>query len=109
MYMSNENDASRGANEIGSCLIKHVRNFTPVNAEKIILYSDTCGGQNRNINITLPLKKLLTSLNNVKTIEQKYFVSGHSYNSCDRWFGIIEKTKKDYSRYFLTQTLGEHS
>lgn len=65
------------------------------------MYSDSCGGQNRNIKLTLMLKKLLTSLVNVNTIVQKFFVSGHSYNSCDRCFGIIEKQRKVTQDIFL--------
>lgn len=94
MYMWSENVASRGANEIASCLIRHIRNFAPGDVEEIILYSDSCGGQNRNIKMTMHLKKLLTSLVNVNTITQKFFISGHSYNSCDRCFGVIEIQKK---------------
>ena len=101
MYMWSENIASRGANEIASCLIRHIRTFTPENAEQIILYSDSCGGQNRNIKMTMHLKKLLTSLVNVKTITQKFFITGHSYNSCDRCFGIIEKQRKNTQDIFL--------
>lgn len=101
MYMWSENVASRGANEIGSCLIKHMRSFLPENAENIILYSDSCGGQNRNIKMTLHLKKILTSLGNVNTITQKFFISGHSYNSCDRCFAIIDKQRKSTQDIFL--------
>lgn len=101
MYIWSENIASRGADEIGSCLIKHVRNFLPHDAEKIILYSDSCGGQNRNIKMTMLLKKLLTSLVNVTTIIQKFFISGHSYNSCDRCFGIIDKQRRVTQDIFL--------
>lgn len=101
MYMWSENVASRGANEIGSCLIRHMNKFLPENAEEIILYSDSCGGQNRNIKMTVLLKKMLTSLENVSTITQKYFISGHSYNSCDRCFGIIDKQRKATQDIFL--------
>lgn len=101
MYMWSEDIASRGADEIGSCLFEHIRNFSPQNAEKIILYSGSCGGQNRNIKMTMLLKKLLTSLVNVNTIVQKFFISGHSYNSCDRCFGIIDKQRKVTQDIFL--------
>lgn len=101
MYMWSENVASRGANEIGSCLMKHMQRFLPENAETIILYSDSCGGQNRNIKMTLLLKKMLTSLVNVSTITQKFFISGHSYNSCDRCFGMIDKQRKATQDMFL--------
>lgn len=94
MYMWSENMASRGADEIGSCIIKHLQTYNSVNTKKVYLYSDSCGGQNRNIKVTLLLKKLLYLLDNVDIINQKYFISGHSWNSCDRCFAIIEKQRK---------------
>lgn len=96
MYFWNEAIASRGAQEVSSCLKKHFDSFIPKDTEKIILYSDACGGQNRNIKTTLMVKKLLDSWPHSKltSIEQRFFVSGHSNNSCDRCFGIIERQKK---------------
>lgn len=61
---------------------------------KVICYSDSCGGQNRNIKISMLLKKYLHDLapeDALEPIEQKYLVSGHSYNRC---FGMIEKKRK---------------
>lgn len=96
MYFWNESIASRGAQEISSCLIKHFSNFVPTNTVKIILYSDACPGQNRNIKTTIMMKKFLDSCPNseLKSIEQRFFVSGHSFNSCDRCFGLIERQKR---------------
>lgn len=96
MYIWNETIASRGAQEISSCLLKHFENYVPPETEEIILYSDACPGQNRNIKTTLMLKKCLDSwaYTALKSIEQRFFVSGHSYNSCDRCFGLIERQKK---------------
>jgi hypothetical protein len=97
MYVWSENVASRGGQEIGSCLIKHFKTHIPADTTKIILYSDSCGGQNKNIKLTMLLKKYLHDLtpeNALQSIEQKYFTSGHSYNSCDRCFGVIEKHRK---------------
>lgn len=59
MYIWNESIASRGAQEIGSRLYRHSLTHTPTDTKKIILYSDSCGGQNRNIKVSLMLKKLL--------------------------------------------------
>lgn len=99
MYVWSEETASRGGQEIGSCLLKHLKLFA-TNAVEIILWSDSCGGQNRNIKATMLLKKYLHDLTSdepTEVITQKYFVSGHSYNSCDRCFGIIEKKRKTSS------------
>lgn len=94
MYMWSENVASRGADEIGSCVIKHLQAHIGANTKKVYLYSDSCGGQNRNIKMTLLLKKVLHLLDNVDVITQKFFIPGHSYNSCDRSFALIEQQRK---------------
>lgn len=102
MYIWNESIASRGAQEVSSCLLKHFENFVPSETESIILYSDACPGQNRNIKTTLLLKKCLDAWlhNPLKSIEQRFFVSGHSYNSC---FGLIERQKKITESIFTPQ------
>lgn len=92
--MWSENVAGRGGQEVGSCIMKHLTENIPETTETAILYSDSCGGQNRNIKLTLLLKKLLSSHPTLKIIKQKYFVSGHSYNSCDRAFATIECARK---------------
>lgn len=105
MYFWNETIASRGAQEISSCLIKYFKQFIPKETKKIILYSDACPGQNRNIKITLMMKKILDSWphNDLQSIEQRFFVSGHSYNSCDRCFGVIEKQKRITEMIYVPQ------
>lgn len=105
MYTWNESIASRGSQEIFSCLNKHFSNFIPKDTKKIILYSDACPGQNRNIKMTLMLKKILNDWPNgqLQTIEQRFFVSGHSYNSCDSSFGIIERQRKSSEIVFIPQ------
>lgn len=96
MYVWPECTASRGAEEIASCLYKNFHVTIPEDTEKIILYSDSCGGQNRNIKMTMMIKYLLDSWphSSLKTIEQRFFVVGHSYNSCDRNFALIERQKR---------------
>lgn len=105
MYFWDESVALRGSQEISSCLKKHFENYIPKDTEKIILYSDACGGQNRNIKTTLMIKKMLNSwpYRELKLIDQRFFVSGHSYNSCDRCFGIIERQKKLTESIFVPQ------
>lgn len=94
MYMWHESIASRGVQEIGSCLYRHFSNYVPFDTKQIILYSDSCGGQNRTIKLSLMLKKFIADkkLPALETIEQRFFVSGHSYNSCDRCFGLTKKS-----------------
>lgn len=93
MYVWDESVASRGAHEVGSCLLQHLQAHLQPNITTIKLYSDSCGGQNRNIKMTLLLQHFLAN-EDIISIEQKFFVSGHSYNSYDRNFALIEKEKK---------------
>lgn len=90
MYVWSEEIASRGCQEVGSCLIKHLQNHIPESTKTVILFSDSCGGQNRSIKMTLMLKKYLSSHSTIDVIKQKFFVPGHSYNRCDGMFGLIE-------------------
>lgn len=95
MYVWPETIASRGAQEIGACLSRHFcERLTPC-TNKLILYSDSCYGQNRNQKLALILKKFIDSWKHSDlVIEQRYFIVGHSYNSCDRCFGLIERQSK---------------
>lgn len=103
MYVWDESIASRGAQEVSSCLLKHFASYVPSETKRIILYSDSCGGQNRNIKTTMILKKCLDSwpFDGLESIEQRFYLSGHSYNSCDRCFGVIEKQKKSTERILI--------
>ncbi|XP_033212760.1 uncharacterized protein LOC117170240 [Belonocnema kinseyi] len=94
MYVWTVNVASRGGQEIGSCLLNHLRTRLQPGVKKIILYSDSCGGQNRNIKVAMMLKHFLAS-SKVDFIAQRFFLSGHSYNSCDRCFSFIEKKSRE--------------
>lgn len=103
MHVWPETIASRGSDEISSCLYKHFYKTIPQDTERIILYSDSCGGQNKNIIMSLMIKYFLNYWphRNLKTIDQRFFVKGHSYNSCDRCFGLIEKQKKITEDIFI--------
>lgn len=49
------------------------------------------------------LKKILLAIQNIEEIVQNFFVSGHSYNGCDRCFGLIEKQKRFTSNIFVVE------
>lgn len=96
MYIWHEAMASRGPEEITSYLIYHFNHYLPEICRHIILYSDSCGGQNRNIKTFVMLSQFLEKNAKLQSITQHFFRSGHSYNVCDRKFGIIEKTNHEY-------------
>jgi len=95
MFCWTEGLAKRGSNEIGSCLKK----FIYENCKewpRIILWSDGCGGQNKNINI---LSLFLHIVNDpsikVQEIVLTFMWSGHSYLPNDVDFSHIERKKKN--------------
>lgn len=100
MYVWNESMASRGPQEIGSCLLHFIKNY--VHTEKLIMYSDQCGGQNRNIKIAL-ICNFVVGLNDYLPIEihHKFLVSRHSYLACARDFGVIEKEKRYHPEIYV--------
>lgn len=94
MYVWHEGIASRGPQEITSCLIYHITHFIPKECRDIIAYSDSCGGQNRNVKTSIMLSHLLARSTHLQSITQHFYHPGHSYNVCDRKFAIIEKKRK---------------
>nr|CAI5848482.1 unnamed protein product [Callosobruchus analis] len=100
MYVWNESQGSRGPQEIGTCLLHYTKHF--VTTSKLIMYSDQCGGQNRNIKIALLCKYILeTGQTTLHQIDHKFLVSGHSYMPCDQDFGVIEKNKRHYDNIYI--------
>lgn len=87
-----ESVAKRGANEIGSCVFKAVENL-PQNIKHVILYSDTCPGQNKN-SLFLAMCVSVVKNTHVEIVDHKFMVPGHSRMECDSDHAQIEKFKK---------------
>ena len=77
--MWNESVASRGSREVGSCLQSHIREMH-TSATKLVVYSDVCGGQNRNIYLVCMWMHVVASEDYPFTsVNHKFMVSDHSY------------------------------
>ena len=74
-----EGEAGHGPQEFGSCLRKYIENNITNEVENIILWSDSCGGQNRNTKITLLLNSILDESPHLKTIRLRFLVPGHTF------------------------------
>nr|XP_022906720.1 uncharacterized protein LOC111418411 isoform X1 [Onthophagus taurus] len=99
MFMWHEGEASRGSQEIGSCLIRYVQQL-PNSIEHLIAFSDNAGGQNKNNNI-IKFCRHIVQTTSIQRIDHKFLISGHSYMECDQHFGIIEKSKKKNQYIFV--------
>lgn len=95
-YFWHEGEGNRGSNEIGSCLLKFIKDIAERNSSddcEIVLYSDNCGGQNKNKNIITTYLYAVANYN-IKSITHKFLVVGHSQNEGDCVHSIIEKNIK---------------
>lgn len=111
-YIWTEDQASRGATEIGSALFDYLKSLELTGIAQIRLFCDGCGGQNKNSHIIhmLIFWLLRYSPDNVTEIVITYPVRGHSFMPADRVFGRVEKvlrknptilSKEDYVSYYL--------
>ncbi|KAL4084507.1 hypothetical protein QTP88_000049 [Uroleucon formosanum] len=92
-YMWHEAIGGRGSNEIASCLYQKILNLLN-NVTHIITYSDTCGGQNRNINMAALLSLVTANSSTLHIIDQKFLLPGHTHLECDVDHTKIERAKK---------------
>lgn len=111
-YVWTEDQAGRGAEEIGSALYDHLNNLSLTDEINTLrLFCDGCGGQNRNSYIihTLYYWLKFKSPPSVREILITYPVRGHSFLPADRVFGRLEKdlrkhpvlsSKEDYEAIY---------
>ncbi|XP_050315706.1 uncharacterized protein LOC126750209 isoform X1 [Anthonomus grandis grandis] len=92
-FLWDETIAGRGANQIGSCLYKYFMAL-PEHISHVVMYSDTCTGQNRNSHIAAMCFSVLQQHPSLKVIDHKFMLSGHSHMECDTAHAMIEKKKK---------------
>lgn len=88
-YVWNESRGKRGSNEVARCLRHYLDNYVGEQVKNVVIFSDNCGGQNKNTNIVLSYLRLIHS-GRFNHIEHYFLVSGHSYLPCDRDFGYLE-------------------
>lgn len=94
-YTWHEGEGARGTNEIASCVAKYLERIDEEGYSHVVMYSDTCGGQNRNKIFSTAIIHFLSVAKNVSKIEHKYFESGHSQMECDSMHSAIEKAFKN--------------
>lgn len=93
MCMWTENQGKRGANEVCSSIYKFINTIDHTKYEKILTFSDACGGQNRN-KLVITFMMWICDNYNFESWEHFFLESGHSYLPNDRDFAHIEKKMK---------------
>lgn len=88
-----ESEGKRGSNEIATILKKYIDIVDERGTIKhLILYSDSCPGQNKNKIILSCLHQCLHSCINVMSIQINYLLPGHTYMPVDSMHAVIERS-----------------
>ena len=74
-------------------------NSLPPNISHASLYSDTCGGQNRNKYIAATLVYIIQNSETITTIDHKFMESGQSQMEVDSIHPATETAKKSTAVY----------
>ena len=100
-YMWHDRTAARATTEIGLCLLRHVKSMS-TSASRLILYKDSCRGQNRTVH-QLCLYLYIVGNPNLKfdVIDHKCARSFLSINGRDS--GIIEQAKQPHLHVYTPQ------
>lgn len=96
-FLWSEVNGRRGSCEIGSALFKWIKQI-PHHVKEISLFSDTCGGQNRNQFISAFFMYVVNKTH-LEIVEHKFMESGHSYLEVDSMHSAIEVAKENVSVY----------
>lgn len=104
-YVWLEGEAGRGAQEVGSTLKKHIHTQLGDKVQELILWSDSCGGLNRNIKLALMMKYILNNHPTLKQITLRFLISDHSFLPNDSDFGDIECALKLQQRLYAPKGL----
>jgi len=77
----------------------HYLQSLPKTVREIAMFSDMCGGQNRNQNIAAMLLYVFQSIDHINVIERKFLEKGHrpTYMECDSMHSAIEFAHKNRS------------
>jgi hypothetical protein len=102
IFLYHEEQAHKGPNEVCSFLDYYIKNNISSSVDELHLYSDNCGGQNKNHTLSRMLLAL-TDIGRFKKIIQNFPVRGHSFLPCDRDFALIKRyLKKKRSNLYTT-------
>lgn len=113
-YMWHEAEGGRGGNQIATCIFKELTSL-PSQVSKVTLYSDTCGGQNKNSHVATMFLVAMQQNTHLEIVDHKFLISGHTHLECDVDHGLIEKQKKKlqvpishpYDWYQLVRSVGK--
>lgn len=98
-YVYHEGIARKGPNEVASFIMDFINDNIPGSVKHLHIFSDSCGGQNRNHTIVRFLMALVQT-GRFETINQYFPQRGHSFLPNDRNFAAIKRVVRRYDRVY---------
>lgn len=82
-FLWDETISKRGANEISTCVSRYLCELDDRGLREVNLFSDGCGGQNRNTIVFTMLLHTITKAKSLRKIHLYFFESSHGQNEGD--------------------------
>ncbi|CAG9762289.1 unnamed protein product [Ceutorhynchus assimilis] len=92
-FVWDESIAGRGGNEMASCLLRYILTLDE-SVENIIIWSDNCPSQNRNLQMLMSYFYVMMVKPSLKSVEHKYLLRGHTHMEVDSVHARIERQMK---------------
>lgn len=95
-YSYPETCAKKGSDEVVSFLFDFITNQMNKSIRHLVIFCDSCGGQNKNYTMLRFIHTIIHELNLLDSIKITFPIRGHSYLECDKNMGLINlKTKME--------------
>lgn len=104
LYVWDETCGKKGSDETSSSLESYIESIISKGVKKIIIYSDSCGGQNKNKFLFTMYYAL--ALRHEVTIIHRYLEKGHTQMECDSVHARVEKKIKKEDIFAPSQYYG---
>lgn len=98
-YTYHEGLAKKGPNEVVSFIEDYITNEIPTGVKHLHIFSDSCGGQNRNHTVIRFFMQLVQS-HRFESINQYFPQRGHSFLPNDRNFAAIKRVIRRHDRIY---------
>lgn len=105
-YLYHEGIAKKSPNEVCSFLLQYISDVIGPNIKHLYLFSDGCGGQNKNHTLVRVLL-MLVAQGRFKSISHYFPIRGHSYLPCDRDFSVVKRKLRKVDRVYVPMKLTE--
>lgn len=90
-YTYDESVARKGSEDVSSMLNHFVNSVLPQKVRKLVIFCDSCAGQNKNYTVIRFLHHLVTVQRRFDSVKVVFPIRGHSYQECDKDMSFINQ------------------